>query len=83
MEHVFSVKRGVHNVTVISWCGGNDSWLPWYQKAWDAPIENLSCEKEVDNIYNTFVVAVTKDGEGSHHCGLSLFQQRSFKLLSW
>ena len=46
---------------------GNGSWLSRYQKAWDTPIENLSCDREVSsyvyNIHNTFAVAITKDGE--------------------
>ena len=34
-------------------------------------------------IHSTFAVVITKDGERLHRCGLSLFQQFSFKLLSW
>ena len=41
------------------YCGGNGSWLSQYQKAWDAPIENLSCERELGNIHNTFAVAIS------------------------
>ena len=38
-----------------------------YQNAWDTPIgEILSCEKEVGNIHDTFVVAIKIYGEGSH-----------------
>ena len=40
------------------------------QKAWDTPIEYLSCEREVGSIHNTFAVAVTKNGKGLHRCGL-------------
>ena len=42
--------------------------------------EILSCEREVGNIHDTFAVAITKDGKGSYHCGLSLFQQLSFQF---
>ena len=49
-----------------------------YQKAWDAPI--LSCERGVGNIHDTFAVAIAKDGEESHCCGLSLFLQLSFQF---
>ena len=52
-----------------------------YQNAFDAPIgEILSCEREVGNIHDTFVLAIKKDGEGSHCCRLSLFQQLSFQF---
>ena len=71
MEYVFSVEAMI--------CGYHE-----YQKAWDALIDKIfSCEREVCNIHNirTFVVAIAKhtkdlakDGEGLHHCGLSLFQ---------
>ena len=42
-------------------------WKQWFvvitvQKVWDAPIENLSCEREVGNIHNTFAVAITCKG---------------------
>ena len=40
-------------------------------------------ERWPGNIHSTFAVVITKDGEGSHRCGLSLFQQLSFQLLSW
>ena len=54
-----------------------------YHNAFDGPIgEILSCKREVGNIHVTFVLAITKDGErdgeGSHRCWLSLFQQLSF-----
>ena len=41
-------------------CGGNGLWLSWYQKVWDESIENLSCEREVDNIHNIFAVSYYK-----------------------
>ena len=42
-------------------------WKQWFlvimiQKVWDAPIENLSCEREVGNIHNTFEVAISCKG---------------------
>ena len=57
-------------------CGYNE-----YQNAFDAPIgEILSCEREVGNIHDTFVLAIKKEGEGLHCCRLSLFQQLSFQF---
>ena len=56
MEHTFSVEstvQGYHE----------------YQDVWDAPVhEVLSCEREVGNVYNTFAVAVKKDGKTVGHC---------------
>ena len=51
MEHVFSVEAMVH--------GYHE-----YQNAWDAPIgEILGCKREVDNIHDTFAVAIKKDSK--------------------
>ena len=36
--------------------------------------------KEVGNIYDTFTLAIKKDGEGLHRCGLTLFQQLSLQF---
>ena len=48
VEHVFSVEamvRGYHE----------------YQSVWDAPIgKMLRCERQVGNIHDTFVVAITR-----------------------
>ena len=52
-----------------------------YQNAFDELIGAiLSCEREAGNIHDTFVLAIEKDGEGSHRCGLTLFQQLSFQF---
>ena len=68
VEPVFSVEAMV--------CDYNE-----YQNAFDAPIgEILSCEREMGNIHDTFALAITKDGKGSHRCRLSLFQQLSFQF---
>ena len=45
-----------------------------YQNAFDAPVgEILSCEREVGNIHDTFVLAIKKDGKGSYQCRLTIF----------
>ena len=54
VQTVFSVEAIVH--------GYNE-----YQNAFNAPIgEILSCEREVGSIHDTFVLAIKKDGKGSH-----------------
>ena len=65
---MFSVKAMV--------CGYNK-----YQNAFDASVDEiLSCEREVSNIHDTFALAIKKNGEGSHQCGLTLFQQLSIQF---
>ena len=52
-----------------------------YQNVSDGPIgEILSCERKVGNIHDTFALAIKKNGEGLHRCGLTLFQQLSFQF---
>ena len=57
MEHVFNVKAMV--------CG--------YHEYWDAPIEILSCEREVGNIHDTFSISITKDCKAACCCYFSSF----------
>ena len=39
------------------------------KSVWDAPIgETLLCQREVGNVYDTFAVAIKKDGEVVGHC---------------
>ena len=42
--------------------------------------EVLSCERQVNNIYDTLALAIKKDGEGLHRCRLTLFQQLSLQF---
>ena len=73
VEHVFSVEAMVH--------GYHE-----YQKAWDAPIGEISsCEREVGNIHDTFAIAIKKDGKGLYRCNCPYFRNflSNFKLLSW
>ena len=52
-----------------------------YQSAFGALIgEILSREREVGNTHDTFVLAIKRNGKGSHRCKLTLFQQLSFQF---
>ena len=72
-EHVFSVEamvRGYHE----------------YQNAWDAPIGKiLSCEREVCNIHDTFVVPIKMMVKDRITAGCPYFRSflSNLKFLSW
>ena len=56
MKHMFGVESIVH--------GYHE-----YQDVWDAPVhEVLSCKREVGNVYDTYAVAIKKNGEIVGHC---------------